>query len=189
MSIKLLSIILFSYGYLIFELAIGLWQRKKLKVSESGDRKSLWLLLILITIGFYLAFHTAMYKAGRIYHWNITFAVGAFLAATGLVIRTVSIRLLKRYFTYTVTRVEGHQIIEKGFYRYIRHPGYLGQILIFLGISVSLSNWFSIGCMMLPVGAGFLNRIRVEERFMAEQFGVEYQGYCRRTKKLIPKVY
>ena len=42
---------------------------------------------------------------------------------------------LRQYFTYSVAKVEDHKLIETGLYKNIRHPGYLGQLLIFLGIS------------------------------------------------------
>ncbi len=81
----------------------------------------------------------------------------------GLLIWIYSILTLKQYFTYSVGTVENHQIIETGLYHYIRHPGYVGQLMIFLGISISLSNGYSILVMMLPVAIGYLDRIRVEE--------------------------
>ena len=96
---------------------------------------------------------------------------------------------LKSHFTYTVTKIENHELIETGLYKYIRHPGYLGQLLIFTGIAVSLSNWLSILLMIIPVLAGFLYRIKVEEKFMIRQLGEQYKEYQKRTKKIIPAIY
>jgi protein-S-isoprenylcysteine O-methyltransferase Ste14 len=85
--------------------------------------------------------------------------------------------------------VENHKIIESGLYKFIRHPGYLGQLIIFIGISTSISNWLSILVMMIPVSLGYLYRIKVEERFMLEQLGEDYLNYQERTKRLIPMIY
>ena len=85
--------------------------------------------------------------------------------------------------------MEGHHLIETGLYKMIRHPGYLGQLLIFLGTATALSNWLSILGMLFPVSLGYLYRIQVEERFMLEQLGESYQAYRQRTKKLIPRLY
>jgi len=71
----------------------------------------------------------------------------------------------------------------------IRHPGYLGQLIIFLGISTCLSNWISILLMIIPVLFGYLNRINVEEKFMIEQMGQKYVDYQKHTKRLIPTIY
>jgi len=88
-----------------------------------------------------------------------------------------------------VTKIENHQLVEKGLYKIIRHPGYLGQLIIFLGISTCLSNWLSILLMLVPVLLGYLNRINVEEKFMVEQMGQKYLDYQKRTKRLIPMIY
>jgi len=35
----------------------------------------------------------------------------------------------------------------------------------------------------------FLNRIRIEERLLTEEFGEEYRGYKMAVNKLIPFIY
>jgi len=117
------------------------------------------------------------------------FAVGVVLALTGLVIRVGSILTLKQYFTYSVAQTENHKLVETGLYKFIRHPGYLGQLMIFAGISISLSNWLAVLCMMIPVTIGYIYRIKVEEGFMIEQMGESYLDYQRRTKRIIPLIY
>ena len=143
----------------------------------------------LITLGYALSFGIGATKIGRIYSWNILFGIGMVIFVIGLLIRIHSILTLKQYFTYSVATVENHKIIETGLYQYIRHPGYLGQLIIFLGISISISNWFSILLMMLPVLIGYLYRISIEEKFMRGQIGEDYQIYQGRTKKIIPLLY
>ena len=71
----------------------------------------------------------------------------------------------------------------------IRHPGYLGQMIIFIGIPTSFANWLSVILMIIPVLAGYIYRIRVEEKFMIEQMGAKYLDYQKRTKRLIPMIY
>ena len=104
-------------------------------------------------------------------------------------IRIHSILTLKQYFTYSVAKVENHKIIESGLYKFIRHPGYLGQLIIFIGISTSMSNWLSILVMMIPITLAYLYRIKVEERFMIDQLGEDYLKYQERTNRLIPLLY
>lgn len=163
--------------------------RSKRKVTKSGDKGSIWLLFISISIGYWLSFIMAATKIGRIYHWNTFFVIGSTLAIIGLIIRVTSILTLKQQFTYTVTTIDNQELIETGLYKIIRHPGYLGQLIIFLGISTSLSNWLSVLLMIVPVLLGYLNRINVEERFMIEQMGQKYIDYQNRTKRLIPLIY
>jgi protein-S-isoprenylcysteine O-methyltransferase Ste14 len=189
MKIKLILIIVFSILYGFFEIFMSRRQQGKREISKSGDKGSIWLLTISISIGFWMSFIVASTKIGRIYHWNTFFIIGTILALIGLIIRVTSILTLKQQFTYTVTRIENHQLIETGLYKRIRHPGYLGQLIIFLGISTCLSNWLSILLMIIPVLMGYLNRITVEEKFMVEQMGQKYIDYQKRTKRLIPTIY
>jgi protein-S-isoprenylcysteine O-methyltransferase Ste14 len=189
MKTKVVIILIFSVLYGLFEFIMNTRQRKKGNVIKSEDKGSLILLTSMIALGYFLSFSFASTPAGRIYHWNTFFTTGAILAVTGLTIRITSITTLKKYFTYSVSKVEGHEIIEKGLYNKIRHPGYLGQLIIFAGISASLSNWLSILSMMIPVLIGFLYRIKVEERFMTDQLGSKYTDYQKRTKKLLPLIY
>lgn len=189
MDPKIIIIIAVSLAYGSFEVFLNVRQRSKSRVSTSGDKGSLWLLYGLITLGYALSFTIGATRFGRIYQWNILFGMGMAIFVIGLLIRIHSIRTLKQYFTYSVGTVENHHIIEAGLYRYIRHPGYLGQLIIFLGMSVSLSNGYSILVMMLPVAIGYLYRIRIEEEWLSEQLGKDYRIYRERTKKIVPFLY
>jgi len=121
--------------------------------------------------------------------WNNFFAIGVALFVIGLLIRVHSLLTLRQYFTYSVAKVKNHKIIATGLYKFIRHPGYLGQLIIFIGISTSMSNWLSILLMMTPVTLGYLYRIKVEEKFMTDQLGEDYRNYQERTKRIIPMLY
>ena len=189
MDPKIIIIIVVSYLYGFFEVFMNLRQRSKIKVTNSSDKSSLWLLYSLITVGYALSFSIGATKMGRIYYWNTFFAVGMALVVIGFVIRIHSILTLNQYFTYSVAKVENHKIIETGLYKFIRHPGYLGQLFIFFGISISISNWLSILLMLIPITIGYIYRIKVEERFMVEQMGENYLIYQERTKRLIPMIY
>ena len=92
-------------------------------------------------------------------------------------------------FTYQVWIQAGHHLIEAGLYRRIRHPGYLGQLLVLLGVGIALANWLSIIGLMVPVLAAFLWRIRVEEEALRREFAGQFDCYAGRTCRLIPGLY
>lgn len=189
MDPRIIIIIAVSYLYGFFEVFLNIKQRNKSSAATSSDKGSLWWLYGLITVGYALSFSIGATKNGRIYYWNTFLAIGMALIVIGLMIRIHSILTLKQYFTYSVAKVENYKIIETGLYKFIRHPGYLGQLVIFLGISISISNWLSVLFMMIPITLGYLYRIKVEERFMFEQLGEDYLKYQERTKRMIPKIY
>ena len=96
---------------------------------------------------------------------------------------------LAAYFTYQVEIQADHRLVEEGLYQRIRHPGYLGQLLVFLGVGLALANWLSIVGLLVPVTVGFVWRIRVEEAALRVRFAERFDGYCRRTRRLIPWLY
>jgi protein-S-isoprenylcysteine O-methyltransferase Ste14 len=189
MNIKLILIISFSILYGLFELLLSRRNQADVKIIKSGDKRSILLLTICITLGYWLSFIMASTKTGRIYQWNILFLIGSIVVLSGLIIRVTSIIKLKQHFTYTVVKLENHELIETGLYKSIRHPGYLGQLIIFLGTSICLSNWASMIIMIILVLVGYLNRINVEEKFMSKELGQKYVDYQTRTKRLIPMIY
>ena len=189
MDLKIIIIIAVSYLYGFFEIFMSMRQRNKRSIVKSGDKLSIWILFISISVGYWLSFIIGATRIGRIYHWNTFFAIGSVLIIIGLIIRITSIITLKKQFTYTVSKIENHELIEKGLYKSIRHPGYLGQLIIFTGISTLLSNWLSILLMIIPVSLGYYYRIIVEEKFMINQMGQKYIDYQKRTKRLIPMIF
>jgi protein-S-isoprenylcysteine O-methyltransferase Ste14 len=72
---------------------------------------------------------------------------------------------------------------------YVRHPSYLGQILILVGLGALLANGLSLVVAPLFTTIALLLRILVEERAMAERFGQAYEDYRRGTWRLLPPVW
>ncbi len=120
---------------------------------------------------------------------NLSLAIiGRVMVFVGLIIRFVAIATLRKNFSGLLRSREGHTLIKSGIYRWIRHPAYLGAILIFLGIPVMLSSLLGFIVMFLLVPC-LLHRIKLEERMLIERFGIEYQEYLWHSKKLIPFLY
>lgn len=82
----------------------------------------------------------------------------------------------------------GHKVVDKGPYSRLRHPGYLGFLLVFSAIPMLLaSSWAALG--LIAVFACFLWRIVKEERFLCEHLD-GYDDYRRRVRyRLIPFVW
>jgi protein-S-isoprenylcysteine O-methyltransferase len=82
-----------------------------------------------------------------------------------------------------------HQLIDRGPYRYVRHPSYTGALMAFLGIGLALANWTSLAILVIPIFSVFARRMRVEESALLLGLGAQYRLYMDRTKRLIPGVY
>jgi protein-S-isoprenylcysteine O-methyltransferase len=118
-----------------------------------------------------------------------TFWPGMALIAIGIAIRATAILTLRRYFTVQVTIQDSHELIERGLYRFIRHPAYTGALLSFLGLGLAFGSWLSLAIIVAASLIGFAYRIRVEEQALAGHFGDRYRAYAARTKRIIPGIY
>ena len=95
---------------------------------------------------------------------------------------------LRSQYTLRVETSEARTLVQTGPYRYIRHPIYLGLILVFFSAPIAWTNEYG-ALLAVPTIPLLLRRIGIEERAMGQRFGDEYTAYLRRTKKLIPLVY
>jgi protein-S-isoprenylcysteine O-methyltransferase Ste14 len=106
----------------------------------------------------------------------------------GFITRWAGMWTLRKFFSANVAVQCDHQLIVKGPYKVVRHPGYFGGWLAFLGLGLSLGNWISLFILAFLTVPAFLYRISVEERVLRNAFS-EYASYAARVKMFIPFVW
>ncbi|MEY9972078.1 protein-S-isoprenylcysteine O-methyltransferase Ste14 [Lysinibacillus sp. RC46] len=82
-----------------------------------------------------------------------------------------------------------HKLIQNGLYKYIRHPGYLGSFLTFLGFAISSSSFISIIINIILFFLAYSYRIKIEEKILFTLFGEQYKQYQSNTWRIIPFLY
>jgi protein-S-isoprenylcysteine O-methyltransferase Ste14 len=112
---------------------------------------------------------------------------GVVLCVAGLSFCIWARAILGRNWSGTVTLKEGHELIERGPYRLVRHPIYTGLLAMFLGTVVVLGHVAGIAGLVL-VFVSFWIKLRDEERIMLKQFPDQYAAYQQRVKRIIPFV-
>ena len=80
------------------------------------------------------------------------------------------------------------RIVERGIYRWVRNPMYLGHLIFFAGLALFLGSWIAGGVFALHV-FWFNRRVREDERHLEGLFGASYRDYCRRVKRWVPGVF
>ena len=127
------------------------------------------------------------------YGWS---AMPAWLTVVGLVLFLPGTALFGRsmgenpFFEKTV-RIQterGHQVVDTGPYRFVRHPGYLGFLGWILAAPLLLQSWWAFIPAVLSV-AGLVVRTALEDRTLrAELAG--YAEYVQRVRfRLIPGLW
>jgi len=114
--------------------------------------------------------------------------VGLAMLVIGLTVAFVAVGTLRRFYASTLVIRQDHRLITHGVYWLVRHPIYLGVLVVIFGVPVYASslNGFLVMSVLIPI---ILNRIRIEERLLTEEFGDAYREYQETTKMLIPFIY
>lgn len=126
--------------------------------------------------------------------WSSPKPLAIHLLGAGLVVLGWAIfmwAMVSNAFFSEVVRIQedrGHKVAKEGPYRFIRHPGYAGAILSFLGIPMLLGSWWAL----IPTGFGvasYILRTALEDRTL--QLELEgYQTYAKQIRhRLIPGVW
>jgi protein-S-isoprenylcysteine O-methyltransferase Ste14 len=116
------------------------------------------------------------------------FWVGVALTAGGLLFTVWARVHIGMNWSGIVTIKEGHELITSGPYAIVRHPIYTGLLLAFAGSALARAEWRGILAVVIALWA-LWRKLRIEERWMREQFGEAYQAYSKRVAALVPFVF
>ena len=114
--------------------------------------------------------------------------LGIAIALTGFGLRIWSMRVLGKFYTRTLKVTENQSIVRAGPYRFIRHPGYLGSILIWSGVAASTTNWIVLLIVLIVMFGVYVYRIQSEEKMLIAT-NADYAAYRKQTWRLIPFVF
>jgi protein-S-isoprenylcysteine O-methyltransferase Ste14 len=117
------------------------------------------------------------------------YVAGTTLLVGGGLLRRHCFRMLGAAFTGAVHVEPGHQVVEHGAYRWVRHPSYTAGLMMFAGIGLALGNWASVALMTLLPALAYAYRVRAEERALVATIGAPYESYMSRTRRFIPFVF
>jgi protein-S-isoprenylcysteine O-methyltransferase Ste14 len=176
--------LVFTSPYALFFWAVYFWvfapefalirrSQRRAANPDSPDAGSLLVVLVGFNIALLLAFVFAFIPAQR-------------FPPAATLLRRHCWRVLGESFTGDVRALEGQQIIDRGAYKWVRHPSYTAGIIIVLGIGAALTNWGSLLIPPVIAAAAYSYRIVVEERALMTTLGDRYGSYARSRKRLIP---
>jgi protein-S-isoprenylcysteine O-methyltransferase Ste14 len=115
------------------------------------------------------------------------FVSGASLLVAGLAFAIWARAHLGQHWSGNVTLKAGHRLIRTGPYAIVRHPIYTGLLLAMLGTAVAVDQVRGILAVLIALQAN-VRKLRLEERWLTEEFGGEYERYRREVKALVPGI-
>lgn len=153
------------------------------------DRGSFFWLLVTIVAGFGLAFLFAFRHALPLPDPVIWLIAGIAVAWAGMLLRLWAVVTLGRSFTTLVQVRSEQRVVTGGPYRIVRHPSYLGLLVLFLGFGVALGDVASAAALVVLPAIGLVRRIAVEEAALRTGLGDRYAVYSSGRPRLIPGVW
>jgi protein-S-isoprenylcysteine O-methyltransferase len=183
--------------YFASEILLTITRRSRSKTGTKQDKSTLGMIWVVIglsiTAGTFVARSAFLRDHGlwmfELPHGRAVNVAAVALFAAGLILRWWAIVTLGRFFTVDVTIERDHELVQRGPFRWVRHPSYTGVLLAFLGWALTLRNWAAIAVVLVPIFVAFVRRMNVEEEALLKALGVRYRDYIGRTKRLIPGVY
>ena len=113
-----------------------------------------------------------------------------FLSSLGFFIRFYTIGTTPKGTSGRNTKKQvADELNSSGMYSMLRHPLYLGNFLIWLGVSVSTINLYFIVIMSLLFWLYYERIMFAEERFLERKFGAKYLYWSNKVPAFIPSIF
>jgi protein-S-isoprenylcysteine O-methyltransferase Ste14 len=189
-------VLLFLYA-LQSELRFGTKARKL--AAGAADRGSTWAVSLasaVPVIGFIIAMkrQSAFFQA-LIPSWlrdaNMpglpTIAwIGIAFGAVGLLLRLWAVMKLRDRYTPTLLIQDDHVVECGGPYQFVRHPGYLGSLLVLNSSALASGNFVIAIASLVVTSVAYRHRIRAEDAMLVNTFGEAYSRYRRDVPAVPP---
>jgi protein-S-isoprenylcysteine O-methyltransferase Ste14 len=78
----------------------------------------------------------------------------------------------------------GKEPVTTGLYRYSRHPMYITQLVMFIGVGIATASWLFL-LLTIVYTALSLIYVGTEEHICLEKYGDAYRNYVNRTPRWI----
>jgi protein-S-isoprenylcysteine O-methyltransferase Ste14 len=114
---------------------------------------------------------------------------GCALLVVGLSLRAWSMTILGTRYIRNLQVEQRQELVTSGPYRLVRHPGYAGSLLVWIGYALGAGSLAAVILIGLVLGGAYLYRISTEERMLRAELGAPYQTYQQRTWRLIPGLF
>jgi len=110
--------------------------------------------------------------------------IASALSLAGIILSITALIMLGKSFSMMA---EARRLVTTGFYSFVRHPLYLAEEILLLGVIIQMLSPFNVAVFILQTMFQ-IQRLKNEEAVLQESFP-EYEEYKSRTAMLIPGIY
>lgn len=156
--------------------------------SDRGSSRILWSSGLFNLLVIFLA---PIFNSYHIGFWDNTSVgwIGLALMIGGIALRYWAAKTLGEFYTRTLRIIEGHQVVDRGLYHFIRHPGYLGSSIMEVGVGLAVMNLVVFLVVPLTSFVAKAYRIQAEEAMLEAALGEQYKAYLKKTWRFVPFIY
>ena len=151
---------------MLAEAAYSLGNERSLRARgavEPADDVHAWM-QVVYPCGFAACLAEGWWAGGE---WTMVSAFGLAVFVAGKVIKYVAIATLGDRWTFRVLPLPRRPLVDRGIYRWLRHPNYVGVIGEVLGVALWMRAPWAGTAFVVAFGWLLRARIRVEERALA----------------------
>ena len=185
--IILFTLMFFSFIYFLRKDIEFLKSRVLKRKEEDKTQKSLQSIFsVFIVIGFIIPGLDYRFSLSNIPLYIVLIA-DLFVMLGFLLIFIVSKE--NSYASAIIETRKNQKTIDTGPYRIVRHPMYIGNMIILLSTPIALGSFWAVIPFLICAPLFFVLRIRGEEEYLKKNLP-GYNEYCLRTKyRLIPYIW
>ncbi len=143
-------------------------------------RTPVWLGFVLLLAGWVFPFGPVVIRRSA-----ASDSVAVVICALGLLLAIWSRKMLGADWSQDVELKQGHKLVERGPYKFMRHPIYTGHLLMGLGTAIGSGSLVGFAGLASFAG-GFWIKLNQEEHLLLRSFPDAYPDYKARVKALIP---
>lgn len=155
--------------------------------TRSGNWLFRWrsyLPLLVLTSLAALSFAFPSSTAGQLDNWELA---GMLVAVAGLALRAWTVGHAPAGTSGRGTRkLEAASLSTEGMYSVVRHPLYLGNLLIWAGVATTTGSLVAVAVTILVFWIYYERIMLAEERYLQARFGSVFTRWAARTPALLP---
>jgi protein-S-isoprenylcysteine O-methyltransferase Ste14 len=114
--------------------------------------------------------------------------IGFAIALVGQAIRSANVGLEYIIRGGKDHKVYAESLVTGGIYSHVRNPMYVGNVFLVVGLAIASNSWVFVLAGIPIAVLMHVAIIAAEEHFLRGKFGAEFDAFCARSPRWIPKL-